>query len=130
MTGGFVDGVINAGQLLIAEWARLDGPSGAGDKAEVDVEIEQQLRRELLQLLDCDVWGEETGHVLAGSQWCWGIDPNDGTSDFLKRLKGSAISVGLMGNAVPVLGVAYSPVNTASGSDRIAWAEGLPGLGN
>lgn len=120
--------VIAAGELLVAEWARSDGPRGHGDKAEVDIEIEQALREELLQLLACDFWGEETGHVLTGHRWCWVIDPNDGTSDFLKGLKGSAISVGLLCDSVPVLGVVYAPVTEDRRPDCIAWAEGLPQL--
>ncbi|AZD48535.1 inositol monophosphatase family protein [Pseudomonas chlororaphis] len=114
-----------AGELLIAEWARPEGPRGEDDKAEVDVEIEWQLREALLQALHCDFWGEETGHVLTGHPWCWVIDPNDGTSDFLKGRKGSAISVGLLRNSVPVLGVVYAPVTEDRGPDCIAWAEGM-----
>ena len=62
--------VLRAGNRLFAEWARAEGPRGQGDKAPVDVEIEQQLREALLQLLPCDFWGEETGHVLTGHSWC------------------------------------------------------------
>lgn len=53
--------VEDAGLLLITEWQRPEGPRGSGDKADVDVEIESLLRPRLLQLLDCDFWGEETG---------------------------------------------------------------------
>ncbi|RRU89730.1 hypothetical protein EGI97_21945, partial [Stutzerimonas xanthomarina] len=52
---------------------------------------------------------------------------NDGTGDFLNRRPGSAISIGLLHNATPVLGVVYAPV-TPSGPDCIAWAEGAPAL--
>lgn len=120
--------VLQAGKRLTAEWARAKGPRGRGDKAPVDVEIEQQLREALLHLLPCDFWGEETGHVLTGHSWCWVIDPNDGTSDFLKGRKGSAISVGLLRDALPVLGVVHAPVTSDRGADCIAWAEGLPHL--
>ncbi len=115
-----------AGELLVSEWKRPGGVRGYDDKADVDVEIEQKLRESLLRLLDCDFWGEETGHVLNGHPYCWVIDPNDGTSDFLKGLKGSSISVGLLRNSVPVLGVVYAPVTDDRGRDCIAWAEGLP----
>lgn len=108
-------------------------PSGRGirshgDKAEVDVEIELILRQHLLALLACDFWGEETGHELTGNPFCWVVDPNDGTSDFLKGLKGSAVSVGLLHNNIPVLGVVYAPVIEDRGADCIAWAEGVPEL--
>ncbi|MDT4824686.1 putative inositol 1-monophosphatase ImpA [compost metagenome] len=121
-----IDQVSLVGQLLVEEWRRPQGPRGQGDKAAVDVEIEQQLRDALLKLFACDFWGEETGHVLTGHRWCWVVDPNDGTSDFLKGRKGSAISVGLLQDALPVLGVVYAPVTEDRGADCIAWAEGFP----
>lgn len=85
--------VERAGVLLAQECVRPGGRRGCVDKAEIDVEIEALLRAELLALLDCDWWGEETGHVLSGYPFCWVVDPNDGTSDFLRGLAGSAISV-------------------------------------
>ena len=53
------------------------------------------------------------------------VEPNDGTADFLRGLKGSAISVGLLSQGRPVLGVVYAPVRAAGGPDCIAWAEGM-----
>lgn len=120
-----IEVVTRAGQLLIDEWERADGPRGKGDKAVVDVEIEHILRQQLLGLFPCDFWGEETGHSLTGHPWCWVVDPNDGTTDFLKGLKGSAISVGLLHKQVPVLGVVYAPVTVEGSPDCIAWSEGL-----
>ncbi|HBO6306279.1 MULTISPECIES: inositol monophosphatase family protein [Pseudomonadaceae] len=116
--------VLLAGKLLAAEWDLPGGPRGYGDKAEVDAEIEVVLRRGLLDLLPCDFWGEETGTSLAGHEYCWVVDPNDGTSDFLQGRKGSAVSVGLLRNATPVLGVVYAPVTPDLGPDCISWAEG------
>ncbi len=113
-----------AGELLSAEWTRSDGPRGKGDKADVDTEIEVLLRKSLLELLDCDFWGEETGYHLTGHEYCWVVDPNDGTRDFLLGRKGSAISVGLLRDAKPVLGVVYAPITVDRGPDCIAWAEG------
>ncbi|MFK9079563.1 inositol monophosphatase family protein [Pseudomonas neuropathica] len=120
--------VCKAGQLLVTEWQREDGPRGQGDKAVVDVEIELLLRQRLLDLFFCDYWGEETGHTLTGDSWCWVVDPNDGTNDFLKGLKGSAISVGLLYKHTPILGVVYAPVTLEGVPDCIAWAEGLSNL--
>lgn len=120
--------VERAGVLLAAECVRPGGRRGFGDKAEVDVEIETQLRAELLAILGCDWWGEETGHALTGNDWCWVVDPNDGTSDFLKGLKGSAISVGLLHMNQPVLGVVHAPVTPSGKSDCIAWAKGMKHL--
>jgi len=120
--------VERAGVLLSEEWHRPEGPRGQGEKAMIDEEIEDILRHELLSLLRCDFWGEETGHLLTGHAWCWVVDPNDGTSDFLKGLKGSAISVGLLHKTIPVLGVVFAPVTPEGLPDCIGWAEGAPHL--
>lgn len=117
-----------AGKLLAAEWERPGGPRGEGNKAEIDAEIELFLRNQLLKLLPCDFWGEETGAHLTQHKYCWVVDPNDGTSDFLQGKKGSAISIGLLRNAVPVLGVVYAPVTLDRGADCISWAVGCRNL--
>lgn len=123
-----IEAVERAGVLVAEECVRPEGRRGSGDKAEIDVEIEELLRAELLAILDCDWWGEETGHVLSGNAFCWVVDPNDGTSDFLKGLKGSAISVGLLHDNQPVLGVVHAPVTPSGISDCIAWAAGMDHL--
>lgn len=123
-----INAVQRAGVLLAQEYVRPGGPRGSGDKAKIDVEIEMILKAELLRIFDCDWWGEETGHVLTGNPWCWVVDPNDGTADFLKGLKGSAISVGLLHSNKPVLGVVLAPVTPADHSDCLAWVEGMDHL--
>lgn len=123
-----IESVERAGTLLATECERPGGRRGAGDKAEIDTEIEELLRAELLALIDCDGWGEETGHVLSDNPLCWVVDPNDGTNDFLKGLPGSAISVGLLHDGKPVLGVAHAPVTSSGISDCIAWAKGMDHL--
>lgn len=123
-----IDSVLAAGRTLAAEWQRPDGPRGSGDKADVDIEIEHILRNDLLALIDCDFWGEETESRLTGAEFCWVVDPNDGTADFLSGKRGSAISVGLLRNSQPILGVVYAPVTDDRGPDCIAWEFGMTGL--
>jgi len=120
--------VERAGILLAKECVRPGGRRGYGDKAEIDVEIEVFLREELLRILPCDWWGEETDHVLSGNSFCWVVDPNDGTSDFLKGLDGSAISVGLLDSNHPILGVVHAPVTPGGRPDCISWAQGMDHL--
>jgi ADP-ribosyl-[dinitrogen reductase] hydrolase len=120
--------VQQAGERLLEEWQRPGGPRGSGSKAAVDDEIEAFLRKELLALLNCDFWGEETGYDLSGNDYCWAVDPHDGTRDFLLGLPGSSVSVGLLYQGVPVLGVVYAPISPDRGKDCLAWVEGLPHL--
>ncbi|WP_348530033.1 hypothetical protein [Pseudomonas sp. BN606] len=51
--------VLEAGHLIAAELVRPGGPRGAGDKAEIDVEVEVILRQGLTKLLACDFVGEK-----------------------------------------------------------------------
>lgn len=82
----------------------------------------------MLQALDADFWGEETGQRLTGQSYCWVVDPHDGTRDFLLGLQGSSISVALLRDRQPVLGVVCAPISSDRGRDCLAWAEGLPHL--
>jgi ADP-ribosylglycohydrolase/fructose-1,6-bisphosphatase/inositol monophosphatase family enzyme len=118
-----------AGRLLVAEFSRPNGPRGQGSHADVDDEIERTLREQLLRLLPARWLGEETG-ALAGSDgpWCWLVDPHDGTSAFLAGERGSAVSIALLRDGVPVLGVVHAPLSTDRGADTIAWAEGMDHL--
>lgn len=122
-----VDLVIEAGAFTLAELQRPGGPRGSGYKAEVDVEIEVMLRQGLEQILNCDFVGEETGSHQTGHRYCWVVDPNDGTADFLAGRAGSAVSVGLLYDGEPVLGVVYAPA-TPRGSDCLAWQQGMQSL--
>jgi len=121
------DLVIESGALILAELRRPGGPRGSGYKAEVDVEIEVMLRQGLEQILNCDFVGEETGRHQTGHRYCWVVDPNDGTADFLAGRSGSAVSVGLLDEGEPVLGVIYAPA-TPRGPDCIAWQQGMRSL--
>lgn len=50
--------VEQAGRFLAQEYVRPAGRRGYGDKADIDLEIEEVLRAKLLKLLPCDWWGE------------------------------------------------------------------------
>ncbi len=119
----------SAGRLLAAEFARPEGPRGAGSHADVDDEIEVMLREQLLALLPARWLGEETGEQVGpGGAWCWLVDPHDGTRAFLEGHRGSAVSIALLHEGVPVLGVVHAPLSPDRGADTVAWAEGLDHL--
>jgi len=123
--------VTDAGACLVAERARPEGRRGAGDSAPVDAEIELGLRTALLAAWPARFIGEELGvapcpaHASPEQQrTCWVVDPHDGTRDFLRGLGGSSVSVALLDEGHPVLGVVYAPMPPDRGPDLIAWAQG------
>src|SRR5580765_3621607 len=129
---GVVAAVEEEGERLREEFYRPDGPRGRRGSAPVDTEIEERLRAKLQALVPCAFLGEETGFSAAsgpGQQaWLWLVDPHDGTSEFLQGRRGSAVSVALLKDRLPVLGVVCSPLSPDRGKDTIAWAEGIPGV--
>jgi ADP-ribosyl-[dinitrogen reductase] hydrolase len=118
-----------AGWVLAEEFARPNGPRGGAGHADVNDQIEATLRKQFLELLPARWRGEETDVFKgAGGPYCWLVDPHDGTSAFLAGERGSAVSIALLHNGVPVLGVVHAPLSPDRGKDTIAWAQGLDHL--
>lgn len=55
------------------------------------------------------ILGEEGGAAITDSDWCWIIDPVDGTTNFARGLPHFAASVGLYHKLKPVLGLVEAP---------------------
>jgi myo-inositol-1(or 4)-monophosphatase len=58
---------------------------------------------------DHGVLSEETTHVFPNTDWCWIIDPIDGTTNFTQGIPLWAVSLGLLYRGTPVFGFIYLP---------------------
>jgi len=58
---------------------------------------------------DFSIIAEEAGQTTTKSDYCWVIDPLDGTINFIHGYPLFAVSIGLMYRQEPVLGVIYLP---------------------
>ncbi|MBQ7207423.1 MAG: inositol monophosphatase [Lentisphaeria bacterium] len=58
---------------------------------------------------DHGIFGEETGRSGSASDFCWVIDPIDGTQNFVKNIPIFAVSIGLEKKGVPVAGCVNLP---------------------
>ncbi|MEL7369611.1 MAG: inositol monophosphatase family protein [Myxococcota bacterium] len=116
-----------AGGQIRAEFERPGGPRGHGDHCPVDEEVEVLIRDALrARFPSWQFFGEETGETGEPSLYHWLVDPNDGTSAFLKGHRGSAVSIALLRDRAVVLGVVYAPCAHFGGDDLITWVEGGP----
>ena len=52
---------------------------------------------------------EETTHIFPDQDWCWIVDPIDGTTNFTRGIPIWAISLGLLYRGTPVFGFVYLP---------------------
>jgi ADP-ribosylglycohydrolase/fructose-1,6-bisphosphatase/inositol monophosphatase family enzyme len=116
-----------AAGILLRECAREGGPRGAYGKCPADDEAEWAIRERLLGTFPgWGYLGEETGQVrAAGSDpHVWLVDPNDGTQAMQQGDRGHAVSIALLRDGLPVLGVVHSVDAPDDEGDRFAWAEG------
>jgi ADP-ribosyl-[dinitrogen reductase] hydrolase len=121
-----MEAALEAGELLRKEFHRSGGPRGERDHAEADEEAEWIIRKRLLREFPAYRYrGEETGNVETTDDHVWLIDPNDGTSSYLRGARGSAVSIALVRKGLPVLGVVYAYTAPDDAGDLIHWAEGL-----
>lgn len=85
-----------------------------------DREANQKIHEILQGAFPAYGWlSEETADSAArlSCQRVWVVDPLDGTKEFIERIPEFAVSIALIEDGVPLLGVAYNPIQ-----DRLFWA--------
>ncbi|MCM1984814.1 inositol monophosphatase family protein [Lyngbya confervoides] len=71
---------------------------------------DDRIRRALTQTFpDHGVLSEEVSHIFPVQDWCWVVDPIDGTTNFTRGIPLWAISLGLLYQGTPVFGYVYVP---------------------
>ena len=101
-----------AGNLLKSNLGAILGTERKNDGeyvTKVDRESESLITKHLLELINCTCLGEEYGMNASASDYCWVIDPLDGTANFMNNYPAFAVSIGLLHAGEPVLGVVYDP---------------------
>ena len=71
---------------------------------------DQELRDAIAQAFPSHgVLSEETEHIFPAQDWCWVIDPLDGTTNFTRGLPLWGISLALLHKGIPVFGYVHFP---------------------
>jgi myo-inositol-1(or 4)-monophosphatase len=72
---------------------------------------DQRIREAIAERFpDHGVISEETAHIFPGTEWCWIIDPLDGTTNFTRGMPLWGIAIGLLYKGTPVFGYVAMPV--------------------
>lgn len=126
LLGVATEQAVTAGHRVRAEFHRAGGGRGERAKAPIDARIEREMRAALVAALpSAGFIGEELGVAGdAASSVRWIVDPHDGTSAFLRGWRGSAVSIALVEDGAPVLGVVFAPCAPDDDGDLFAWCEG------
>ena len=112
-----------AGERLKTEFHR-------GFPLEVDRELDVLIREQLTASFPrYGYLGEEVGFTSPQDEvHMWVVDPQDGTSAAKRGFRGAAVSIALMRNGVPVLGVVHAYCAPDDSGDTFWWAEHLTGV--
>jgi myo-inositol-1(or 4)-monophosphatase len=76
-------------------------------KLQLDIDTENLIKDFISTHSNFSILGEETGPSDKLEEYFWVIDPLDGTSNFLRGIPISCVSIALMHKLEPVLGVIY-----------------------
>jgi myo-inositol-1(or 4)-monophosphatase len=98
---------------LVAKFAKIPAERKADGTlvTAADQWSDQQLRdRIAAQFPDHGVLTEETTHIFPDTDWCWIIDPIDGTTNFTRGIPIWGISLGLLYQGTPVFGFVHFPM--------------------
>jgi myo-inositol-1(or 4)-monophosphatase len=99
------------GSIVRDSFGRLEAvrQKSPGDwVSEADLASEQAIREVLTREFPLPVFGEEAGGDDFDTGWL--VDPLDGTSNFLHGFDAVGVSIGLIENGVPVVGVVHAPL--------------------
>ena len=80
---------------------------GRDIKLQLDIDTEQLIKDSLRSQSTFSILGEETGLSSDVGEFYWVVDPLDGTSNFLRDIPISCVSIALMQDLQPILGVIY-----------------------
>lgn len=82
-----------------------------GFATEADLASEKFLIEELGKVLpQASFFAEESGKSGKPNEYCWVIDPLDGTTNFAHQIPYFCISIALTHNDVPIFGMIYQPL--------------------
>jgi myo-inositol-1(or 4)-monophosphatase len=115
---------VSAGKMAIAEFAKsgslkLDFKSEKDIVTEADRRIEDFIISEIHKKFpDHDIFGEETGKTGKGSEFCWVIDPIDGTTSFVHGQPFFSVSIALRKYGATIAGAVNAPK-----LEEVFWAE-------
>ena len=107
--------VRKAGEIVLSArniWSHTHEKTSAADLVtEYDLAVENFLKEKLPPLVPGSIFfgEEETENADPTQGWAFIVDPIDGTTNFVRGIRQSAISVGLAHDGVMEYGVVYDP---------------------
>lgn len=112
-----------AGKVMLHHFKRVTNIRYKEERYDVFSEADLETEKTIINLIKKDfpkhnILSEEKGFVDNGSDYCWVIDPIDGTANYIESFPFFATSIALAYKNEPIIGVVYDPV-----SNELTYAE-------
>ncbi len=112
----FANSLADAAREIIAPLFRtpfaVDAKTDNSPVTIADRKAEQKMREMIMQKYpEHGICGEEFGRYNEDAEYCWVLDPIDGTKSFIAGLPTFGTLISLVKNGVPVLGLIDQPIN-------------------
>jgi myo-inositol-1(or 4)-monophosphatase len=111
------EAALSAGAVLQAYWGNLQEIREKGRPGDLVTEADQAAEAAVLAVLkrhvpEHPILAEESGQMGdRQGEFLWAIDPLDGTTNYAHQYPFVAVSVGLLIEGVPQVGVVYNPIH-------------------
>jgi myo-inositol-1(or 4)-monophosphatase len=106
---------LDGGEILRKYWGKLEHIEEKGASGDLVTEADKKSEKIILELLQSNfpehqILAEESGiKGNKNSEYLWAIDPLDGTTNYAHGYPVCAVSIGLLINGSPQVGVIYNP---------------------
>lgn len=100
------------GKQLMLDFGKVQGLEKADGSlvTQADKWADQEITNAIMKAFpDHGILSEENNQVFPGTDWCWVIDPLDGTTNFTRGIPIWGVSLGLLYHGVPVFGYVFMP---------------------
>lgn len=109
------EAALAAGAEIFSLWGKVLQIQEKGRAGDLVTEADRQAEAIILEIIkrrcpDHAILAEESGQLgQVDNPFCWAIDPLDGTTNFAHSYPVSCISIGLLIQDIPTVGVVYNP---------------------
>src|SRR6266403_1604479 len=105
-----------AGKILVEEMSRPLDMHYKGDEVDIVTQADKRSEQAIVARLnkyfpDHSVAAEEGTGKEAASEFRWHVDPLDGTTNFAHGYPCFCVSIGLLEDGEPIVGVVFNPVS-------------------
>ncbi|MEA5467413.1 inositol monophosphatase family protein [Spirulina sp. 06S082] len=110
------EAALAAGAVLRDCWGKIESVEEKGRPGDLVTEVDKKSEAVILKILtrhfpDHPILAEESGRIGGDrEQYLWAIDPLDGTTNYAHGYPASSVSIGLLIDNIPHIGVVYDPV--------------------